>query len=63
VTLAYAEELEELVEALNATLYNTSAFAVGPNFEGVIGVATEIVAKKVKCMRSCPCAIGRGKPS
>ena len=46
-TLAYAQELEESVEALNATLYNTSAFAVGPNFEGIIGVATEIVAKKV----------------
>ena len=47
MTLAYAQELEESVEALNATLYNTSAFAVGPNFEGIIGVATEVVAKKV----------------
>lgn len=52
-TLAYAQELEELVEALNATLYNTSAFAVGPNFEGIIGVATEIVAKKVCGFPSC----------
>ena len=49
-TLEYAQELEESVEALNATLYNTSAFAVGPNFEGIIGVATEIVAKKVKIL-------------
>lgn len=51
-TLAYAQELEESVEALNATLYNTSAFAVGPNFEGIIGVATEIVAKKVHPLQS-----------
>jgi hypothetical protein len=49
-TLAYAQELEESVEALNATLYNASAFAIGPNFEGIIGVATEIVAKKVRTL-------------
>lgn len=40
-------ELEESLEALNTTLYNTSAFEIGPNLEGIIGVATEVVAKKI----------------
>lgn len=51
--LSYARELEESFEALNTTMYNASAFAVGPNFEGIIGVATEVVAKKVSRQGLC----------
>lgn len=47
-TVAYAEGLENSFEELAAVLKDGDAFSPSTNFEGIIGLTTEVPAKKVR---------------
>lgn len=49
-TLNYALGLETSFKALAEALNKTSAFTASTKFEGIIGLATEVPAKKVCCL-------------